>query len=138
MDRLQDIRMAMQNKKEKRTSKLRFTSYLVSVVSILLAIFIFLAPGWLMSVTQPFLQFIVYEDLTAAMLFIPGVLEIAGMHAGVEKFRHFGVYALSFTWGGLFLVSLVYSFGIGYPDPWFIFTGAILALCWHVALRSDI
>lgn len=134
---LVDLKRGIKKEKRARSRRVRFISYVVATVSILLGAFILLAPGWLTGIAQPFLVvFIPYEAPVAFGLIIPSIGKIAGMHAGARALRRLSIHALSFVWGGMFILSVAYSFGIGYPDPWFIFTGAILALCWRVAFGS--
>lgn len=107
----------------------------VSVVSMLTGLFFVLNSGGLSVYFNPYVKE-VPEDFIGLMLVFFGIMKLIGIVKGNNVIRRISIVALSFLWGGLFVVSTVYSFGIGFPSVSFIFAGKLAADCMRISTRG--
>ncbi len=82
--------------------------------------------------------FDVFPDwFIAVVLIISAVVKLVGIYSKNKKLMRVGIVALSAVWTAIEAVYLVFSFGIGYPSPSFLFVGLIVVICYRVAKKGD-
>lgn len=107
-----------------------------SIVSILYGLFIIFYNGYFTGLIERYVS-MDDENAIGVALVIVGLIKLIGLIINNTFLKRLGIYLLSFVWGALLGVSLVYSFGVGYPNPMPIFMGKIVWDCWRVALKGD-
>lgn len=125
-----------QKKQKKQTNKVRYLGTSVAITSILYGIYIIGYEGYFINLVQPYISTLP-EDLIGAALLLAGFTKAIGIATGNAFLKRQSIYALSFLWGGLAAVAALYSFGIGYPSPSYIFTAKILADCLRISFKGD-
>ncbi|MGH2064784.1 hypothetical protein ACRCJ1_00095 [Aerococcus sp. L_4] len=80
---------------------------------------------------------VVPDWLIAVVLITSAVIKIVGIYSKNKKLMRIGIVALSAVWTAIEAVYLVFSFGIGYPSPSFLFVGLIVVICYRVAKKGD-
>lgn len=125
----------------KRRKKRRvFWGCLIACVSILYGDFILRTDGYFISMVHPSIRTISGDLIRISVgssLLIMGLIKLIGSVTMKTILRKIGIWALSGIWAGLFVQSLIFSFGIGYPSPDYIFNGCIMAACFYVSWRGD-
>lgn len=120
---------------KKQAKKSRYLSMSVGIVSFLTGMFFTIFSGELSVFFQPYLKN-VPEIFVGVTLVIFGVMKVIGILTNNMLLRKISIVALSFLWGSLFVVSTVYSFGIGFPSISFIFAGKVAADCMRISTRG--
>ena len=125
-----------QKKQKKQTNRVRYLGTSVAITSILYGIFIVCYDGYFINLLQPYISTLP-ENLIGAALLLAGFAKAIGIATGNAFLKRHSIYALSFLWGGLTAVGVLYSFGIGYPSAVYIFTAKILADCLRISFKGD-
>lgn len=120
---------------KKQAKKSHYLSMSVGIVSFLTGMFFTIFSGELSVFFQPYLKN-VPEIFVGVTLVIFGVMKVIGILTNNMLLRKISIVALSFLWGSLFVVSTVYSFGIGFPSISFIFAGKVAADCMRISTRG--
>ena len=76
------------------------------------------------------------EDIFGVVLVLFGAIKLIGIVIDSVNMRAVGVVGLSITWGMLWVVALMFSFGIGYPNTAYISNGLMLVACLRVSYRG--
>lgn len=127
-------------KQERKTNKYDtiahpFWNGALVIVSLLHGAFILRQPGYLISHSQ-----IHFGDTTeiiiGLLLIVFSLTKLAGKAIENQKLWRISIMGLSFIWTGLFLVSFVYSFGIGRPNPAWYFYGFVMVGCYGISLSG--
>lgn len=120
---------------KKQAKKSHYLGMSVGIVSFLTGMFFTLFSGELSVFFQPYLKN-VPEVFVGMTLIIFGTIKVIGILTNNSLLRKVSIVALSFLWGSLFVVSTIYSFGIGFPSISFIFAGKIAADCMRISTRG--
>ena len=78
----------------------------------------------------------VNEDLFGLALVMFGVVKIIGIIIDNVNMRGIGIVGLSIVWGMLWVVAMMFSFGIGYPSTAYLTNGLMLVACLRVSYRG--
>lgn len=130
-----DIKVGLKKEQDRSLKQDFFWGKLISVVSITEGMFILFNKGYISDRLDEYLLG-TDENVFGWLLVIFGVLKIIGMFIRNSKLRAVGIVGLSAVWGMLFMVSVLWSFGIGYPSNSFIFNGLMIALCLRVSFKG--
>ena len=76
------------------------------------------------------------EDIFGVALVLFGVVKIIGIIIDSENMRGVGIVGLSIVWGMLWVVAMMFSFGIGYPSTTYLTNGLMLVACLRVSYRG--
>ncbi|ALV20772.1 hypothetical protein [Carnobacterium antarcticum] len=120
--------------KSKRPSD--FWGYAIATVSILHGDFIYRIDGYLVTHAEPYLSKLPEKGIGLFLLFA-GVIKLVGLISRNKYLKKISIWMLSAIWGGLSFVSITYSFGTGYPDPYYIFMIFVLVACLRVSSKGD-
>ena len=120
--------------KNKRPSD--FWGYTTTFISLAYGHFIYTFDGYLIAHAQPYLRHLPEKWIGAFLLF-SAILKLIGLITQIRFLKKWSIWLLSAIWGGLFFVSVTYSFGIGYPDPSYLFNLFILVACLRVSLKGN-
>ena len=120
---------------KKQAKKVHYLGMSVGIVSFLTGMFFTIFSGELSVFFQPYLKN-VPEVFVGVTLVLFGVMKVIGILTNNSLMRKVSIVALSFLWGSLFVVSTVYSFGIGFPSISFIFAGKVAADCMRISTRG--
>lgn len=120
---------------KKQAKKVHYLGMSVGIVSFLTGMFFTLFSGELSVFFQPYLKN-VPEIFVGVTLVAFGAMKVIGILTNNMLLRKISIVALSFLWGSLFVVSTVYSFGIGFPSISFIFAGKVAADCMRISTRG--
>lgn len=120
---------------KKQAKKVHYLGMSVGIVSFLTGMFFTLFSGELSVFFQPYLKNV--PEIFVGMTLIGfGLMKVIGILTNNMLLRKISIVALSFLWGSLFVVSTVYSFGIGFPSISFIFAGKVAADCMRISTRG--
>ena len=78
----------------------------------------------------------VAEDVIGIALVFFCTIKLIGIMIDSVNMRAIGVVGLSIAWGMLWVVALMFSFGIGYPSTAYISNGLMLVACLRVSYRG--
>lgn len=73
----------------------------------------------------------------ALAVILSAVVKLVGIYTRNKKMMRVGIVSLSAVWTGLTAVYVVYSFGIGYPSPSFLFMGLVMVACYRIAWKGN-
>lgn len=122
--------------REKCKGTFPFWGYSISLLSLFYGSFILIYGDYMHSLFSRL--FDVIPDWTIALLLIVSALiKLIGIRKGNKKVMRIGIVCLSAVWTAITAVYLVYSFGVGYPNPSFLFMGFITIVCYRVAKKGD-
>ena len=76
------------------------------------------------------------ENIFGALLVLFATIKLIGILIDNVIMRRVGIVGLSIVWGMLWVVALMYSFGIGYPSSAYISNGMMLVGCLRVSYRG--
>lgn len=76
------------------------------------------------------------ENIFGALLVLFGTIKLIGILIDSVIMRRVGIVGLSMVWGMLWVVALMFSFGIGYPNSAYISNGMMLTGCLRVSYRG--
>ena len=76
------------------------------------------------------------EDIFGVALALFGIIKIIGVIIDSENMRGVGIVGLSIVWGMLWVVAMMFSFGIGYPSTTYLTNGMMLVACLRVSYRG--
>jgi len=109
---------------------------LISILSLFYGSFILIYGDYMHSLFSRL--FDVIPDWSIALLLIASALiKLLGIYKKNKKVMRIGIVCLSAVWTAITAVYLVYSFGVGYPNPSFLFMGFIAIACYRVAKKGD-
>lgn len=121
---------------EKGKRAFPFWGYSISILSLAYGSFILIYGDYMHSLFSKL--FDVIPDWTIALLLITSALiKLLGIYKKNKKFMRVGIICLSAVWTAITAVYLVYSFGVGYPNPSFLFMGFVTIVCYRVAKKGD-
>lgn len=120
---------------KKQAEKNHYLGISVAVVSIINGYFYINYAGLLSFFFRPYIE-VVPEVQIGYVLFFVGLFKLYGIITNNTIIRRISVILLSGIWGGLAFVSLLYSFGVGFPSLWFVYTGKIAADCMRISIRG--
>lgn len=120
--------------KNKRPSD--FWGYAIALLSLGYGHFIYVFNGYLIAHAQPYLKHLP-EKWIGVFLIVAALLKLLGLATQTKLLKKWSIWLLSALWGGLFFVSVTYSFGVGYPDPSYLFNLFILVACLRVSLKGN-
>ncbi len=104
--------------------------------SIFYGVFLIVFGGYMHSLFSRLFD-VVPDWFIAVVLIISAVVKLVGIYSKNKKIMRIGIVALSAVWTAVEAVYLVFSFGIGYPSPSFLFVGLIVVICYRVAKKGD-
>lgn len=130
-----EIKNDLRKYSNKQKTRRPFWSIMLITVSLLHGVFILREPGYLGRHSQPPMTRNL-ELFIAIPLILLGVTKILSIVLNKKTLRNISIWGLSFFWTGLFLISFVYSFGIGNPNPAWYFYGFIMISCYKVSLSG--
>lgn len=122
--------------KEKCKGAFPFWGFFISVHSLFFGSFILIFGDYTHSLFSRLFDMIPYWTI-AVVLIISAIIKLIGIHKQNKKLMRIGIVCLSAVWTAITAVYLVYSFGIGYPSPSFLFMGFIAIACYRVSLKGD-
>ena len=76
------------------------------------------------------------ENIFGALLVLFATIKLIGILIDNVIMRRVGIVGLSIVWGMLWVVALMYSFGIGHPSSAYISNGMMLVGCLRVSYRG--
>ena len=76
------------------------------------------------------------EDIFGIALVLFSAIKLIGILLDSVNMRGVGIVGLSVTWGMLWVVALMFSFGIGYPDTAYLSNGMMLVACLRISYRG--
>ena len=76
------------------------------------------------------------ENIFGVALVLFGMIKLIGILIDNVIMRRVGIVGLSMVWGMLWVVALMFSFGIGYPNSAYISNGMMLVGCLRVSYRG--
>ena len=112
-----------------------FWSILLVFISLLHGIFIVRFCGYLTAHSGIDITVLV-ENLIGGGLMLFALLKAIAMVGDFETLRKISILSLSFIWSGLLFISLVYSFGIGSPNPDWYFYAVIVFASFRVSFKG--
>jgi len=122
--------------KENHRRAFPFWGFSISLLSIFFGSFILVFNDYMYSLFSKLFDLI--PDWTIAIvLIISAVIKLIGILQQNKKLMQVGIICLSAIWTAITAVYLVYSFGIGYPNPSFLFMGFMTIACYRVAMKGD-
>ena len=122
--------------KERNKGSFPFWGFSISLLSLFYGTFILIFGDYMHSLFSEL--FDVIPDWTIAiLLIISALIKSIGIHKQNKKIMRIGIVCLSAVWTAITAVYLVYSFGVGYPNPSFLFMGFITIVCYRVAKKGD-
>ena len=122
--------------REKYKGAFPFFGYSISLLSLFYGGFILVFGDYMQSLFSKLFE--VIPDWTIALVLIGSALiKLIGIRNGNKKVMRIGIVCLSAVWTAITAVYLVYSFGVGYPNPSFLFMGFITIVCYRVAKKGD-
>lgn len=80
---------------------------------------------------------VVPEWSLACLLIVAGVIKIIGIIKRDKKLMRAGIITLSAVWTGTFVIYTYFSFGVGYPSPFYLLIGFVVVVCYRVARKGD-
>lgn len=120
--------------KNKRPSD--FWGFMVAFTSILHGSFLFKFVNYLTEHAEPYLSRLPGKWIGLALL-IAGIMKLIGVLLNNKHLKEWSIWVLSAIWGGLWVVSLTFAFGTGYPDPYHTFMFFVFVACLRVSLKGD-
>jgi len=129
-------RRVVKEAREEQQKQKSFLGSVVSIYTIISGLFYLIFPGNFIFELRPYGTFNNERIVAIAMVGI-GFIKLVGILKESERIKRMGIICLSILWGGLFVVSVTYSFGIGYPSPIWIDRLFILVLCVKMAFRYN-
>ena len=78
----------------------------------------------------------VNEDIFGVALVLFGAIKLIGIMIDSVNMRGVGIVGLSIVWGMLWVVALMFSFGIGYPSTTYLSNGLMLVACLRISYRG--
>lgn len=122
--------------KEKCKGAFPFWGFFISIHSLIYGGFILLYGDYMHSLFTRL--FDVVPDWTiAALLITSALIKLFGIYKRNKRVMRIGIVCLSAVWTAITAVYLVYSFGVGYPSPSFLFMGFIAISCYRVSKKGD-
>lgn len=112
-----------------------FWGYLTGGMSFFNGLFLIVSDGILATRMDTYL-FGIDEDLFGWLLMIFGAIKVIGILADLYQARLIGIVGLTAVWLPLFVLSLIFSFGIGYPSNAFLSNLVILIACLRVSYKG--
>ena len=122
--------------REKCKGAFPFWGYSISLLSIFYGGFILIYGDYMHSLFSKLFDVIPYWSI-ALLLIASALIKLTGIYKKNKKVMRVGVICLSAVWTAITAVYLVYSFGIGYPNPSFLFMGFVTFACYRVARKGD-
>lgn len=111
-------------------------SYSVSLISIAYGFFIIYYDGYFLGLLNP--SMIGIQPLWLGLpLIVFGFLKIIGIVVNSDRIRRLGLIGMAFVWGGLLVINAIYAFGIGYPNPIWLFMGRVIFDCIFLATKGS-
>lgn len=112
-----------------------FWGKVVSYFSIFHALFLLVQPDFILVPLDTYLLGI-NQRLIGGLLIVVAVTKLVGIYFDSDTLRVLGIIGLSGVWGVLFTLSLMWSFGIGYPSNTFLSAGFMLVAILRVAYKG--
>ena len=122
--------------REKCKGAFPFWGGAISWFSIFFGIFLIIFGDYMHSLFSRLFD-VVPDGIIATVLIISAVIKLVGIYSKNKKLMRIGIVSLSAVWTAIEAVYLVFSFGIGYPSPSFLFVGLIVVICYRVAKKGD-
>lgn len=122
--------------REKCKGAFPFWGYSISLLSLFYGSFILIYGDYMHSLFSRL--FDVIPDWTIAVVLIASALiKLIGIRKHNKKIMRVGIICLSAVWTAITAVYWVYSFGVGYPSPYFLIVSFIAVACYRVAKKGD-
>lgn len=123
---------------EERNKKAPFAFWgmLVSVFSIIFGEFVFRVDGFLLNHSEPYMQKLP-ENFIGIFLIVAAVIKLIGVCTEWKCFKRWGIWSLGGIWTGLFVVTITFSFGSGYPNDSYILPALMMVACYRIAIKGD-
>lgn len=131
-----DKQLVAEIENEIESKPFAFWGFSIALTSLAYAIFNLSHTGLLSSLLSPPYSSIP-ENLISWGLFIASLLKLYGILMDNATLKRLGIVILSGIWGMLFIFSVTFSFGVGYPTTRFITTGFIVVACLRVSFKGD-
>lgn len=113
-----------------------FHSTLITFTSIFYGVYVYFNGGYIVNTIDPHFNFIT-EGIISVLTIMSGIVLIIGLLSKNGHIKRTGVVLMSFTWGLIFTLTLIWSLGAGYPAPNFIIYGYFLLSCLIVSYKGD-
>lgn len=110
--------------------------FVIAFVSFLYGLFIFYYDGYFSSMLEKYIS-TGDENWIGVMLLFAGSFKMLGVLQKNGTVKLFGIYLLLFIWSGLFVISMIYALGVGYPSPMPLFFGNMVWECIVIVLRGN-
>lgn len=120
--------------KNKRPSD--FLGYMIGFISIEHGYFLIKFGDYLTTHSEPYLSKLPGQWV-GLLLLLAGLFKAIGLVTRNKYLKEWTIWLLSAIWGGLWIVSLTYAFGTGYPDPYHAFMFFVFVACLRVSLKGD-
>ena len=121
---------------EKGKRAFPFWGYSISILSLFYGSFILIYDDYMHSLFSELFD-VIPDWSIALLLIVSALIKLVGIHKQNKRMMRIGIVCLSAVWTAITAVYLVYSFGVGYPNPSFLFMGFIAIACYRVAKKGD-
>lgn len=113
-----------------------FHGSLMALTSMLYGLYVYFNAGYIINTIDPHFNFIT-EGIISFLTVTSSVILLIGLSNKNGHIKRTGVVLMSFTWGLIFTLTLVWSLTAGYPAPNFIIYGYFLFSCLIVSYKGD-
>lgn len=121
---------------EKCKGAFPFWGYAISILSLAFGGFILIYGDYMRSLFVRLFDVMPYWTIAVALI-ISATIKLIGIHKRNKKIMRLGIICLSAVWTAITAVYFVYSFGVGYPNPSFLFMGFVTIACYRVSKKGD-
>ena len=113
-----------------------FHTSLITLTSIFYGLYVYFNAGYIINTIDPHFNFIT-EGVISVLTIMSGIVLIIGLLTKNGHVKRIGIVLMSFIWGLIFTLTLIWSLGAGYPAPNFIIYGYFLLSCLIVSYKGD-
>lgn len=113
-----------------------FHSALITFTSIFYGVYVYFNAGFIVKTIDPHFNFIT-EGVISVLTIMSGIVLAIGLLSKNGRIKRTGIVLMSFTWGLIFTLALIWSINAGYPAPDFIIYGYFLLSCLIVSYKGD-
>ena len=121
---------------ERNKEPFPFYGFSIAVLSLCYGIFLLIFGDYMDGLFSTLFEMIPDWPI-AFWLVASAVVKLIGIHKRDKKLKRIGIVLLSAVWTAITAVYWVYSFGVGYPSPYFLLVSFITITCYRVAKKGD-